>query len=352
MSSVRKIASRVGVSAATVSRVINNDPGVSDTLRERVLAAANRIRYVPRVGRKSTTNIAFVYTDGPTLGSPFDAALLQGMGQRMEELGFDLMILNAAAARLPDESFSQMFMRKGVRGAVLRATARSRHVCEQIAAEGFPAVVVGERFCDANVSYIYSDSLASSRQAVEHLVDLGHRRIAMCANVVEDSDHADRVGGYRQALASRGIEADERLIVRAPASREGGAQAINQLMGEPEPPTAVYLADPMAAAGAMNAACAMGRRVPGELSVVGFDDADLRLVLRPRMTAVCQDTPRMGREAFETLHQIIRQPGRIATVRRVLPTIFELNESTGRPRCEGTPLATGPTTAAPAGSRP
>src|SRR4051812_1010065 len=114
MGSVRHIARVVGVSPATVSRVINSDPRVADDVRRRVLDVANRARYVSHVGRRVTTNIAYVYTAHTTLGSSYDAALLAGMGERMDEVGFDLMILNAARARLPHESLSQMLMRRGV----------------------------------------------------------------------------------------------------------------------------------------------------------------------------------------------------------------------------------------------
>src|SRR5947209_6482725 len=328
--SVRQIAQRAGVSTATVSRVINNDPNVSPRVRDRVITAANQARYVPRIGRRSTTNIAFVYTDTCCLSSPFDAALLQGMSERMEQLGFDLLILGGITAKLPQETFSQSFMRKGVRGAILRTTARTRHVCEQIAEEGFPAVVVGERFDHPNVSFIYSDSRASSREAVEHLIALGHRRIAVSVNVVDDSDHADRVAGYRDALSAHHIEIDERLVVRTPAHRLGGEQVIRRLMTTPDRPTAVYLADPMAAVGALNETQRLDLRVPGDVSIVGFDDAELRFLVHPQMTAVCQDAPQVGREALEALRGMMIAKGKSSPVRRVLDTTFEVHESTGR----------------------
>jgi DNA-binding LacI/PurR family transcriptional regulator len=179
MGYVREIARQVGVSPATVSRALNNHPKVAANVRERVLAAMNRSGYVPTVARRSTTNIAFAYTGESSLGSPFDASLMFGMSDRMDEYGFDLMILNAVRARQPHETYSQMFLRKGIRGAVLRTTARTRHVCEEIAAEGFPAVVVADRFENPNVNFIYSDSREASREAVEHLIGLGHRRIGI-----------------------------------------------------------------------------------------------------------------------------------------------------------------------------
>jgi DNA-binding LacI/PurR family transcriptional regulator len=335
MASVRDIASAAGVSAATVSRVINNHPTVSDDVREKVLAAANGLRYVAKVGRRSTTNIAFVYTGESSLGSPFDASLMYGMGTRMDEFGFDLMILNTARARQPDETFTQMFMRKGIRGAVLRTTTRTRVLCEQIAAEGFPAVVVGDRFDDnKRVSYIHGDSRSSSRDAVAHLIGLGHRRVGVCVNLVDDTDHRDRVSGYREAHEAAGLAVDERLVVRTPANRPGGVQVMRRLlaMSAADRPTAVYFADPMAAVGAMNEAAAAGLRVPEDLSVVGFDDAEVRFLVHPHMTSVVQDAARIGQAAFEALNDLIEQPGRPQPVRRALPAQFEVHRSTAPPR--------------------
>ena len=154
------------------------------------------------------------------MGSPFDAALMSGMTRGMEEYGYDLMVLDVRRARLAHETYTQMFLRRGIRGAVLRTTAQTRHVAKAIADEGFPAIVVGDRFEDApNVSYLDCDSRTPSREAVAHLIGLGHRRVAIAINVIDDSDHADRIAGYREALADHGIEFDERLVIRAPAWR-------------------------------------------------------------------------------------------------------------------------------------
>jgi DNA-binding LacI/PurR family transcriptional regulator len=341
MGSVRQIARAVGVSAATVSRVINSDPRVAAPVRNRVLDAANRLRYVAAVGRRPATNIAFVYTSAPSIGSPYDTALLQGLSDAMAQPGgLDLVILNAARARLPHESYSQMFMRRGVRGAILRASGESHDVCEQIVREGFPAVVVGERFASPRVSFVHAESRPASRAAVEHLIDLGHRRIAVCVNGVPDSDHADRLAGYRDALQSAGIDFDERLVFQAWARRDGGIQVIRKVASIARPPTAVYITDPMVAIGALQEARRIGLEVPEDLSIVGFDDGEMRFMSCPLMTAVCQDATAVGRAAFDVLREMIEQPEAGAGVRastgsqaprRLLQAWFEVHGTTARP---------------------
>ena len=236
MASVREIARQVGVSPATVSRAINNGTQVAPELRRKVLEAINRARYIPKVGLRATTYIALAYAGESSLGSPFDAALVQSISERLNEHGFDLVILHVGRDKLSHETYSQMFMRKGIRGAILRTRAATRHVCEAIAAEGFPSVVVGDRFESETVSFVYSDSRESSREAVEHLIGLGHRRIAISVNSIDDSDHVDRLAGYRAALESHGIAYDERLVFQAAAWRGGGVQLIRRIHGSRKHP--------------------------------------------------------------------------------------------------------------------
>ncbi len=333
MSSVREIAKRAGVSITTVSRVLNNHPNVSSDVRESVLAAANETRYVAAVGRRDTNNVALVYTGELSWGSPYDAALLRGIGDGFDDFPYDLSILDLRRARRADETYTAMFMRKGIRGAILRATMNSRAVCESIAAEGFPVVAVGERFEDTNIPYVYSDSFGASSEAVSTLIGLGHKRIAVTVNVVDDSDHQDRLAGYRDALQKAGIEVDPQLIWRVPATREGGIQVIKRVEAMPDRPTAVYIADPLACVGAIGEARRVGMEIPADLSIVGFDDADLRMCMVPALSAVCQNAATLGYAALSLLDEIMNQSGtrEINKVRKSA-CWFELHDTVGRPK--------------------
>jgi DNA-binding LacI/PurR family transcriptional regulator len=306
MSTVRTIAKQTGVSIATVSRVLNNHPSVSDELRDKVMSAANSRRYVSQLGKRETTNIAYVYTGDTSLGSPFDSALLEGVYEAMADSNLNLMILDLRRTRRNGETYSQMFQRLGVRGAVLRTTHGTRSICEKIVGQGFPTVVVGDRLVGSEASCVYCESRSASREAIEHLTSLGHRRIAISVNIIEDSDHHERLAGYREALEDHGLEIDDKLIMRAPANRQGGSQLIRRIVTAVDRPTAVYITDPMAAVGAMYEAHKMGLGVPQDLSIIGFDDTELRHTSLPTMTAVCQDAAGLGREAFRVLSELIK----------------------------------------------
>jgi len=331
MSSVREIARLAGVSVSTVSRALNNNPAVREETREKVMAAANGAGYVASVGRRSTSQIGLVYAGAQTLGSPFDSALLSGLNGGLDDARLDLVILNMLRDKGGDETYSQYFMRKAVRGVVVRTTSLTRHVCEAIAAEGFPMIVVGERFENSGVNYVDCHSRDESRRAVEFLIALGHQRIAFCMHTVPDSDHLDRLAGYQTALRNHGIALDERLVLRHQANFAGGASAIQMVASMRPRPTALFLADPMLAVGAFSTAQEYGIRIPGDISIVGFDDAETRKSVYPPMTAVCQDAAELGAQAAVELLRIINGES-TEPVHRQLSTFFEVSRSTGPPR--------------------
>ncbi len=222
VSTIRKVASEADVSIATVSRVLNNSGAVSDHVRNRVLGIATRLGY--GLDQHSTSNfIALAYTGQTSLASPYDVAVLDGMAKAADETGFDLAIVRLRKDRRPRENWAQFFQRRGIRGAVLRTTSDTRQLCAELASEDIACIVVGDRFEDQPINYLDSDSQASSFAAVEHLISLGHRRIAIAISHVPDNDHNQRMAGYEQVLKAYGIKVDPKLILPVWAMRPLGA---------------------------------------------------------------------------------------------------------------------------------
>lgn len=329
MSSVRAIAKELNVSPATVSRVLNNHTNVEEDTRERVLECINRLGYFPSVGRRLSNVIALAYPDEPvrTEYGSFESALLTGIMRGLEGQQFDLKLLSIRRDKSPKETYTQFFLRKGVRGVILRCFRQSRPTILRIAEEGFPAIVVAEHFEEPRVNYIRAVSYTSSRRAVEHLVSLGHRRIMLAVHNVPDSDHADRRRAYADALHCAGVPVDPALIVEHPASFSSGEQVVDELLRMNPRPTAVFATNPMTALGIMRRAQELGVSVPRDLSVVGMDDSDIRQHVWPRMTAVCQDATALGYEAAVWLSRVQRNV-RPEHCRRDLTTTFEVNGTT------------------------
>ncbi|MFN3168832.1 MAG: LacI family DNA-binding transcriptional regulator [Phycisphaeraceae bacterium] len=332
MASVRQIASKAGVSIATVSRVINNSTSVSDAARQKVLDAINEERYSPAVGKLAATNIAYIFTDSITLGSSYDAGVLAGLSSGLEHNALDLLILNAKACRLPGEKFADVFRRKGVCGAIVRTTYPTQALTRAILESGLPVIVLGDQIEGHEHHCLDVDSRSASQEAVEHLIGLGHRRVGFCTNIVDDKDHEDRFGGYMDALDQAGIEIDNKLIFRVPANRQGGEQLARRLAAMSDAPTALFIADPATGVGLLNEARNLGTQVPGDLSVVGFDDSETRFSTAPQLTAVCQDAQRLGEQAIARLTVMLaRHTDGPAHADQPLRAWFEVNASTGQP---------------------
>ncbi len=341
MASIRDVAREARVSIATVSRVINGHETVAAGLREQVLAAVQRCDYAPAVGLRLQRVIALIYLGPFTPGSPYDSACIDGMVEAMRNTGFDLSIVDIRRDKTRDETYRQFFARKGICGAILRSTAAERRIVQQMAEEGLPLVALGDHFDHPSLSFVYADSAAASRQAIAHLLSLGHTRIAFAACEREDGDHRDRFQAYRSTLEERGLWNPD-YVANIPPHRLDGEKLIRNLMGMPDRPTAVFIADPLVAVGAINEAHRMKVDIPGDLSIVGFDDTDMRSLIYPKMTAICQDSRLLGQTAFQRIAAMVTAAATAdgapavddsasENLARAHLTWFEINETTAPP---------------------
>jgi len=330
---MRRIAKQSGVSVATVSRVLNNLPHVDEKTRQKVLAAAGSARYVS-MSQRTQAVVGLVYPEDIVRADygGFDMALLSGMLEGVNEQRYDVKIVSIRRDKSPEETYSQFFARKGLRGVVLRTFEHTRQMVAAIASEDFPSVVVADRFDEPSINFVCTDSFDDSYRAVTHLFDLGHRRVALVTHTIADTDHNDRRRAYMRAHQDAGIEVVADLVVTQYASAENGANGITHLMGLREPPTAVFLTDPLATVGALRRCLELGIKVPKELSIIGFDDSDVRVHTFPVCSAVVQDARSLGLEAARWLSRVTGgAQDTPESLRMVRHTRFEINQTTAPP---------------------
>ena len=341
MPSVRQIASQARVSVATVSRALNNHPNVDPDTRRRVIEAAESVGYPKAIAsRAGQTNVIALAYAGELVRADyggFDAAMQAGILRGLNEHRFDLRLVALHRDAGPGETYARVLERKMIGGTILRVFEDSRQVAGQIAESGQPCVVIADRFPDQPaVNFICCESRADSRRAIQHLIDLGHRRIALGVHSIRDTDHVDRRAGYEDALKENGIPLDPSIEVEIVASTEGGAGLITRLMSMPKPPTAVFFTDPLATVGALRRCLELGVRVPQDLSIVGFDDSDVRKHTYPTCTSVVQDAEMLGFEAARWLTRRLIHPGdeNLKSLRVVRTTRLEIKQTTGRPSAD------------------
>lgn len=293
--------------------------------------AVRRIESDDESSARSTTTIGCLFMDstaGPQF-SGFDATIWAGIARTVVERGAQVLLLNPECASSA-EAFAGFVRRRGVDALAVRLDRSAGGLLDIVAASGVPAVVVAHKHDHPDVGYAIVRSRETSCSAVEHLLHLGHRRIAFCENTVRDHDHDDRRAGYLDALRLHGIEPDGDLMITVPADTRGGIAAINRLVPMPDPPTAVYFADPLPTLGALRRLHELGTSVPGEFSVVGFDDDSARLLGYPVFTAVCQDAPQLGVATARALVRSLRTGSGARPPRVELESFLDVNATTGR----------------------
>lgn len=332
----KQVAERAGVSQTTVSFVLNQieSSNISDETRQRVLDAARELNYVPNMSARAlasgrSNNIALI------LGKPhrqvfideYIPTVLTGLSDVTQKHGLRIVVQLLSNMTNP-AVYTDLIRGKEVAGMIVNLNATMASDIEQLlpyARERFPVVTLDD--VHPEIHSVMVDKLGGTRTIVEHLVKLGHRRIACITYAPLDHIHpADRLGVYRKVLLESGIPYDESLVRIGAYDPETGYEAMKSLL--PLRPTAVYAMNDVMAFGAISAIQESGLRVPEDIAVVGFDDIRLARYSTPSLTTVHEPDIEHGRNAGEMLVDLIN--GKTPAQRHVrLATQLVIRESCG-----------------------
>jgi LacI family transcriptional regulator len=316
---IRELARRSGVSIGTVSRALNGYTDVSPATRERIVRLAEELDYTPAaaartlVTRRSHVIGVFLETgEGhPDLQHPFFHEVLVGLKDTLGGAGYDLLLFASAnpGNGYGTHSYLKRCRHHHVDGAVLMGVDADDPEVRRLARSGLPCVGIDVELGGDDAAYVASDNVAGGRIAVEHLVGLGHRRIATIAGPMETRPGRDRLRGYRDALRAAGLAFRDEYVAAGDFYVESGARAAAELLALDEPPTAIAAASDLMAVGALRAAGEAGLAVPGDVSLVGFDDIMLAAHLHPALTTVRQEKTGLGAAAARALLARVDGPG-------------------------------------------
>jgi LacI family transcriptional regulator len=306
---LEQIAKLAGVSRSTVSRVVNDHPSVRPEVRDRVREVIHQAGYQPHAAARSlatrrTQVIGLIIPQAVTtlFTDPFFPHLIRGMAEVCNIHHYHLM-LSLFSSRTEQESLYRRVLRSGyLDGVIVASTMLDDPIIPRLLQDGVPFVSVG-RYPDERVNYVDVDNARGARMATEHLLRLGHQRIATIAGPLGMMPGRDRLEGYRQALTSRGLPGDEKLITEADFTEEGGWAAMQRLL--PQRPEAAFVASDMMAIGAVKAIKEAGLRIPDDLAIVGFDDLPVASIVEPALTTIRQPIDRLGATAVEMLISLI-----------------------------------------------
>lgn len=314
---IREVAKRAGVSLQTVSNVLNGrNSQVGAKTRERVLRSIEELGYQPNLharGLRSqrTYTVAFLTVDPSAhfLADPFHNAILSGMADILRDNDFGLLVQALRPAQ-PAEAFDRLFKQRRFDGAVVhlsgQPSARKRCI-GQLLESGCPFVLIEERVAGATSVSVRADNRTGASQAVEHLRSRGHRRMGFFYYAEPPWPAIEeRLAGVEAALRAEKLPAPSRWTVDEESFERSRAAMEEILRGEPAV-TAVVCSNDVLAVGALQAAKALGRKVPGELAIVGFDDFDFARYVEPPLTTIALPGYDMGRRSAELLLAYFQQ---------------------------------------------
>ncbi|MCW8378698.1 LacI family DNA-binding transcriptional regulator [Streptomyces justiciae] len=326
---IAQVAAEAGVSAMTVSNVINARPGASETTRRRVLDVVERLGYTPpgtRNGRRGRTGLIGVLT--LDLTGEYSLDIVRGIAEEVADDERELLV-RASLDAIRERDRIAAFAGGLVDGLLLIAPVLAPETEQEVRAGELPVVVIDPRRLDVDLPRVTVDNYDGVRTGTRYLIEAGHRRIAYVRGEDDHESSELRYRGYADALRLAGLQPDPALEAASNFNHQGGLHAATRLLTA-QRPTAIVAGSDLIALGALDAARTLGLSVPEDLSIVGFDDLPQSAHSTPPLTTVRQPLREMGRAGTRALMSLIaRQP--LATDDIRLPTELVLRATTAPP---------------------
>jgi DNA-binding LacI/PurR family transcriptional regulator len=338
------VAKTAGVTSMTVSRVVNNDGYVSTGTCEKVLRVVKEMNYrrnglARGLKRQRTETIGLVLGD---IANPYAAELARSIREITTGRGYNLFICISEHSAKEDVAAFDSLADHQVDGIIVATRSNrtgDRHLHEMIE-RGVSVVCIGRDFHDQNADSVTADALHGGFQATQHLIDLGHRQIAFIGATLESGKNLKRFQGYLKAFKAKNLPVEERFITGnseisddSPgySTEKIGYEAMKRILALPKHPTAVFARNDFTAIGAMNAIKENGLSIPGDISLVGFDDIPTAIHTAPALTTVRQPTRRQASLATEFLLRRIEAENPVVREEKILECELIVRDSTGTP---------------------
>lgn len=327
---IKEVALKAGVSIATVSRALNNVGPVDERTRQHVRDVARELRYVPNatgrsLSRRKTEAIGLLL---PDLFGEFFSEVLRGGDQTAQQSNYHLVVSSSHNNRRQIRAALTM-MRGRVDALVIMSPHIDAETLNESLPQSLPVVLLNYPIETTAYDSITVDNFGGTKAMVAHLLDHGHKRVAIITGTPGNTDADERVRGYHAALAERGIAADERLVVPGAFSEASGVEATRVLLALPDRPTAIFASNDAMAIGALSALRDAGIQVPDEIALAGFDDVPIASFLTPALSSVRVGIHDLGVLAIETALHAVRHQNTHRRQQIIAQTSLSLRESCG-----------------------
>ncbi len=327
---IKEVARHAGVSIATVSRVLNNTGPVDVTTRARVRAAASELHYVPNalgrnLSRQRTDAIGLLL---PDLFGEFFSEVIRGADETAQSQGYHLLVSSSHSSRQEIAAALKM-----MRGRVDALVIMSPHIDAQTLnanlPRNHPVTLLNCQVEDSSFDSLNIDNYGGAFSVVKHLIEHGHRAVAIITGTPGNIDAEERLRGYRDAMLHMGCPLSDALIIRGDFSEASGVRAADSMLSLAPPPTAVFASNDAMAIGLIGALHSRGVAIPEQIALAGFDDVPVAAFLAPPLTSVQVGIHHLGVQAIERVLEAVRHRDDHTTQQTLLPVQLSLRESCG-----------------------
>jgi LacI family transcriptional regulator len=331
---IRAVAAMAKVSIATVSRTINGSPLVSDRLTKRVWQAIEQLNYFPNTHARSLVSgrsrIFGIIVENIT--NPFFPELIQNFEEIAVAHGYEILVSSSNSDPAVLTTCVRRMIERKVEGVAMLTFGEEEPVLDQLSFHDIPLVLAEFHLEDPKTSTILLDYATGIRAAIDHLVELGHNKIAFLAGPHNIHSAVTRENDFRTAMEAVGLPIQKKWVIECDHTLKGGVAGFDRLQALAAGPTAILCSNDMTAIGVLRAAYLKGLRVPQDLSVVGLDDIDFAEFTLPPLTTIRLSRGDLARAAFEALRQQAEEAGTSRIQREFLvSTSLVLRGSTAAP---------------------
>ncbi|GBF12322.1 LacI family DNA-binding transcriptional regulator [Tepidibacillus sp. HK-1] len=336
MATIKDIAKAAGVSVTTVSRALNGYDDVNEKTRAKIKAISEQLNYSPNFLARSLvmnkTKTIGLLVSGLTRSGAKDNFLfevLSGINDRAGELGYDIVLFSTTSSKQQLKTYTQLCRERRVDGVILAGIKTDDPYLQEVVESEIPVVLIDVPVEGHQVGYVTTDNIYGAKKAVQYLAELGHRNIG----IVNGHDQAfvsrQRLEGYKQALVDHDIPFHQEWVINGQFLEEVAKERTLTLLTKHPEITALFCASDLMAIGVIKAAKELGRNVPEDLSVIGYDDIILASYSSPSLTTISQDKYMIGYEAATMIVHMLEE--KISSHVKVLDTQLITRESTAKP---------------------
>ncbi|NUK28854.1 LacI family DNA-binding transcriptional regulator [Parageobacillus sp. VR-IP] len=333
MTTIKDIAKVAGVSITTVSRALNGYSDVNEKTRQKIIEIAKQLNYSPNtlarglvMNKSKTIGLLVSGLTRESAKDNFTFEVLAGVNQYVSEVDYDMVLFSTTSTKQREKTYTQLCRERRVDGAILQGIRSDDPYLQEVVESDIPCVLIDIPIESETVGYVTTDNVLGAKKAVEHLISLGHKNIAMINGYSYAFVSEQRLKGFKEALLEAGLPIHEEWIADGEFREDNAEREALRLLTNYPHITAFFCASDLMALGVIKAAKRLGKRIPNDVAIIGYDDIILASYATPPLSTIAQNKFAMGYEAAKLLIHMLE--GKATSHVKILETELKIREST------------------------